>query len=154
MANLFDPGARKSIFDRLAKLRADSPRQWGKMDCGQALAHCSVALEAGTGDKPRKQMMIGKIFAPFVRKGILGDKEFSKNSPTDPTFVVTSEKDFENERRRLTDLVNRFCELGRENAARQSHSFLGRMTGDDWGVMMYKHSATTCASSAPSAVPT
>ena len=37
------------------------------MTSAQMLAHCSVALEAGTGDKPRRQQLIGKIFAPFVR---------------------------------------------------------------------------------------
>jgi DNA-3-methyladenine glycosylase II len=83
--------------------------------------------------------MIGKIFSPFVRKGLLGEKPFPKNSPTDPAFVVSSEKDLEAERRRLMDLVNRFCELGRENAGRQTHSFFGRMSGDEWGITMYKH---------------
>ena len=139
MKNLFDAADRDAILDRIAKLRPDSPRQWGKMNCAQALAHCSVAIEAGTGDKPRKQVFIGKIFSPFVRKGLLGDKPFPKNSPTDPAFVVSSEKDLEAERRRLMDLVNRFCELGRENAGRQTHSFFGRMSGDEWGITMYKH---------------
>jgi len=140
MANLFDSLDRNSILDRIAKLRPDSPRQWGKMNPAQALAHCSVALEAGTGDKPRKQALIGKVFSPFVRKGLLSDrKPFPRNSPTDPAFVVSTRKDLEIERRRLTDLVNLFCELGRENAGKQTHSFFGRMTGDEWGFAMYKH---------------
>src|SRR6266540_3068824 len=103
MKNLFDPADRNAILERLATLSCDAARQWGKMDCGQALAHCSIALEAATGDKPRQQMLIGKILARFVRKGILGDKPFSRNSPTDPTFIVAAEKDFEAERRRLAD---------------------------------------------------
>ena len=61
------------------------------------------------------------------------------SSPTDPSFVVTDERDFERERARLTGLVARFCERGPAQAGKQLHSFLGRMSGDDWGTLMYKH---------------
>ena len=139
MPNLFDAPARESLLTRLANLRPDAPRQWGKMGVAQMLAHCSIAMEAATGDRPRKQMLIGKAISWMVRSKVLGDAPFSKNSPTDPTFVVKDEKDFEAEKRRLESLVARFCEAGREKVSRHSHSFLGRMSGDDWGVMMYKH---------------
>ncbi|HYK42139.1 MAG TPA: DUF1569 domain-containing protein [Thermoanaerobaculia bacterium] len=139
MPNLFDPAAREALLTRLSQLQPGAPRQWGKMGVAQMLAHCSVAMEAATGDRPRKQMLIGKAISWMVRSKVLGDEPFSKNSPTDPTFIVKDEKDFETERRRLADLVSRFCEAGRENASRYTHSFLGRMSGDDWGVMMYKH---------------
>lgn len=139
MRTLFDPADRDSIRERLEKLHAGAPRQWGKMNCGQALAHCAIALEVATGDRPRKQQLIGKIFAPFVRKSLLGEKPFSRNSPTDPIFVVTDDRDFESERRRLTDIITRFCELGPGNASKQVHSFFGRLSGEEWGLLMYKH---------------
>jgi len=139
MQNLFDAPAKQDLLGRLKTLSPGAPRQWGKMTAAQMLAHCSVALEAGTGDKPRRQQLIGKIFGPFVRNGLLGDKPFSKGSPTDPTFVVRDERDFAGERARLAGLVERFCERGREHAGRQTHSFFGRMSGDEWGRLMYKH---------------
>jgi hypothetical protein len=139
MQSLFEPAARKSIADRLTALPPTAVRQWGKMDAAQMLAHCSAALEVGTGDRPRKQALIGKIFAPFVRASLLGDKPFSKSSPTDPTFVVTDVRDFGREKERLLGLVDRFCAGGAAAAGRQMHSFLGRISGDEWGVMMYKH---------------
>ncbi len=139
MRSLFDPAAKSEILRRLSDLSPDAPRQWGKMTTAQMLAHCAVALESGTGDKPRPQKLIGKIFGPFVRKGLLGDKPFSKGSPTDPTFVVRDERDFTGERDRLVGIVERFCELGREHAGNQMHAFFGRMTGDEWGRFMYKH---------------
>ena len=139
MQTLFDPAGRERIFDRLARLPPDAPRQWGKMEAGQMLAHCSTALSMATGDQPRKQKLIGKIFAPFVRSSLLGEKPFSRNSPTDPAFIVTGKKEFETERRRLTDLIELFAARGPEKAASQTHSFLGKLSGDEWGVMMYKH---------------
>ncbi len=139
MHTLFDAADRQSILGRLAQLQAGAERQWGKMSSSQMMAHCAIALEVATGDQPRKQALIGKIFAPFVRSSLLGEKPFGRNSPTDPSFIVTEERNFEAEKRRLTDIVTRFCELGPEKASVQVHSFLGRLNGDEWGVMMYKH---------------
>ena len=139
MPNLFDPADRDALLARLSSFRPDAARQWGKMSAAQMLAHCSTAMEAATGDRPRKQQLIGKLLAWMVRSKILGDEPFSKNSPTDPTFVIRDERNFDAEKRRLEALVTRFFDLGRGNAARQTHSFLGTLDGDEWGVMMYKH---------------
>ena len=139
MQSLFDPESRQSVLGRLEGLQPVAARQWGKMSAGQMLAHCSIAMEVATGETPRKQALIGRIFGPFVRSSLLGEKPFSRNSPTDPTFVVTDEKDFDAEKQRLTRLVNTFCESGPEKASAHTHSFLGRLRGEEWGVMMYKH---------------
>ena len=139
MRSLFEPEARQSILGRLEALSPESARQWGKMDAAQMLAHCSAALERGTGDVPSRQMLIGKLLGPFARKSMLGEKPFPRGSPTDPKFVVTGARDFAREKSRLSGLVVRFCERGEAEAGRQLHSFLGRMSGEDWGVLMYKH---------------
>ncbi len=139
MRSLFEPDARQSITARLAALRPEAARQWGKMSAAQMLAHCSAALEVATGDRPRKHALIGRILGPFVKAALLGEKPFSKDSPTDPTFIVKDERDFEAEQRRLAGIVERFCDAGPGKAASQVHSFLGRLDGDQWGIMMYKH---------------
>jgi hypothetical protein len=109
------------------------------MDPAQMLCHCAIALEAGTGDRPMKQKLIGKILMPFLRSKILGEKPFSKNSPTDPTFVVSGTRDFDAERTRLKGLVHRFVENGEDAAGKYTHAFFGKMTGREWGELMYKH---------------
>ncbi len=136
---LFDSACRGSILERLAGLEPSAARQWGKMNAAQMLAHCSAALEVGTGDRPRKQALIGRLLGRFVRASLLGEKPFGKDSPTDPTFVMTGEKDFAAERLRLAALVGRFGELGPGHAGAQTHSFLGRLSGEEWGVLMHKH---------------
>jgi Protein of unknown function (DUF1569) len=137
--NLFAEEDRAAIQSRLAQLAPSASRQWGKMDAAQMMEHCARALEVGTGETPRTQALIGKIFAPFVRKSLLGDKPFGKNSPTDPTFVVHDPKDFEAAKKRLAGLIDRFAAAGPASAGAQTHSFLGRMSGEEWAVMMYKH---------------
>ena len=109
------------------------------MTPAQALRHCALALETATGDRPMKQKFIGKILAPLVRKSILGEKPFSRNGPTDPTFVVTDERDFTAERARLTELIDRFTERGQDAAGKETHAFFGKLSGKEWGELMYKH---------------
>jgi len=139
MKSLFDPLDSQSLRERLAGLQPGAQRQWGKMTSGQMLAHCAIALGMGTGDQPRPQKLIGKLLGPFFKSTLLGEKPFSKDGPTDPALIVTGEKDFQAEKKRLTGLVDRFCAGGPEKADGKMHSFLGKLTGPEWGVMMYKH---------------
>lgn len=139
MKTLFDQADRDSVLQRLDALTADTPRQWGKMTAAQMVTHCARALETGTGDRPMKQKLIGKILMPFFRSSILGEKPFSRNSPTDPSFVVSDERELAAERQRLVDLIDRFVERGTTAAGSQTHAFFGKMTGDEWGELMYKH---------------
>jgi hypothetical protein len=139
MKTLFDPVDRDAIQTRLMALKPDSLRLWGKMNPAQMLCHCAIALEAGTGDRPMKQKLIGKLLMPFFRSSILGEKPFSRNAPTDPAFVVADEREFAAERERLLKLVERFVQNGQEQAGKQIHAFFGKMTGAEWGELMYKH---------------
>ena len=139
MKSLFVPADCDAIRARLMALQPGNPRQWGKMNVAQMLCHCAQALETGTGDRPMKQKLIGKILAPLVRSSILGEKPFSRNAPTDPTFVVTGEREFDKERSRLNGLIDRFVQNGRANAGKQMHAFFGKLTGEQWGTLMYKH---------------
>ena len=139
MQTLFDRAAQESILGRLELLQSGDSRQWGKMSPAQMMAHCSIAMEMATGDTPRRQTLIGKLFGPLAKSSLLGEKPFGRNLPTDPAFVMIAEKDFETEKQRLKRLVNTFCENGPEKASAYTHSFLGRLRGEQWGVMMYKH---------------
>lgn len=139
MKTLFDQADRQSIHQRLGVLQAGSPRRWGKMNAAQMVTHCARALETGTGDRPMKQRFLGRIITPFIRSSILGEKPFGRNSPTDPTFVVADERDFLAERQRLADLIDRLVERGTAQAANQTHAFFGKLSGEEWGELMYKH---------------
>jgi hypothetical protein len=139
MQNLFDTATRQGLVERLGRLTAESERRWGRMDAAQMLAHCSAALEVGTGDTPKKRALIGVLLGWTVRGKLLGDAPFPRNSPTDPGFVVTAPRDFAAEKARLLALVDRFVERGPVRAAEATHSFLGRLSGDEWGIMMGKH---------------
>lgn len=140
MRNFFEASDRNPLLARLEKLQGSAVRQWGKMDVAQMCAHCAAATEVAAGEVVKRQAFVGKLLGPLVKKSVVGsDKPLSKNSPTDPTFVVSDPRDFEKEKARLVAVTKRFCAAGPAAANGRVHSFFGRMTGDEWGVMMYKH---------------
>jgi hypothetical protein len=140
MKSFFTPSDRQQILDRFTKLQAGAARQWGKMDAAQMLAHCSASLEVAAGDVKKEQRLLGKVLARFVKGSLLhSDKPMGKNAPTDPTFVVADPRDFEKEKTRLLAVANRFASGGPAPANGRIHSFFGTMTGDEWGVLMWKH---------------
>jgi uncharacterized protein DUF1569 len=139
MDTLFDPAACERILRRIDTLRPDSSGQWGKMKVAQMLAHCSIALEAATGDGPMKQIFLGKLLTPFVRKAFVGPKPYARNSPTGPTLIVRDERDFATERRRLVADIQKLVAGGPAAAAKHPHGFIGRVTGEEWGQLHHKH---------------
>ena len=139
MQSLFNPPDRALIMSRLDSLQPSSPRQWGKMTSSQMLAHCSAALEQACQDGPGQQVLLGKILAPFVRKSALGEGPMRRNSPTNPSFVVSDERDFPKERQRLSAAVEAFGQRGASGLDGKAHVFFGKMNSDEWGWLMYKH---------------
>ena len=139
MLNLFDEGDRHAILRRLDALQPSSPRQWGKMTVDQMLAHCAIALDVPCGDVVKKQALIGRLAAPLVKRNVLGEKPFSRNAPTDPQYRVTDSRDFTRERARLVTLIDRFATRGAPGVNGIVHGFFGRLSGDQWGRLMYKH---------------
>lgn len=139
MKHLFDSARVTEVKSRLAALRADSPRQWGKMTAPQAVAHLSVGFEAALGDVAIKRLFIGRLIGGFVKKSALGnDAPITKNAPTAPEYLIVDQRDLDRERDRLLTLIDRFA-VGPSACTAQPHAFFGPLTPDEWAILMYKH---------------
>ena len=140
MNTLFDVAAKDGILRRIDAMRPDAPRQWGKMDAAQMLAHCSLGMEAATGDALLHSNFAAKLIGPLFKGWMLGEKPFSKNSPTHPLLVLNKTScDFAREKPRLVAVVRKFHDLGPASAANYKHAFVQKLTGDEWGVLQWKH---------------
>jgi hypothetical protein len=138
--NLFDPSTAEEIKIRLAQLKPDSPRQWGKMSAAQAVAHCSKGLEMATGDLRPPRVFIGRILGPIIKPlALKNDEPMRKNSPTAPSLVVADDRSLETERQKLRELIDRFTQAGPQACTTHPHAFFGRLTPDEWSILMYKH---------------
>jgi hypothetical protein len=88
MKNLFEAATAEEVRERMALLRPDSERQWGKMNPAQALAHCSSAMEVAVGMKFPPRSFIGRLFGRLAKSKILSEKPMAHNMPTDKSYVV------------------------------------------------------------------
>jgi hypothetical protein len=140
MKNLFDPARATELTERIERLRPDSPRQWGRMTAPQAMAHCSIAMEWAVGDTVAPRMLIGRVIGGFVKNlAVRDDEPMRRNAPTAPELRIADERELDAERARLIALIDRFCAGGPTACTTNPHSFFGRMTPDEWAVLMYKH---------------
>ena len=140
MKNLFDPARATELRERIQRLRPDSPRVWGKMTAPQAMAHCAVALEWAVGDTVAPRMMIGRVIGGVVRRlAVRNDDPMVKNAPTSPDLRIADQRELATERARLTSLIERFSTGGPGACTTHPHSFFGRMTPDEWAVLLDKH---------------
>ena len=140
MQNLFDRSTAADIKRRVAQLRADSPRQWGTMSPAQAAAHCALGFELALGELRPPRKLIGYVLGPIIKPLALGnDEPMRRNSPTVDGMVVRDTRDLTAERARLCAMIDRFVDAGPAGCTSHPHSFFGRLTPDEWAVLMYKH---------------
>lgn len=74
-----------------------------------------------------------------VKKVVTGPKPFSKNGRTAPYFVISSQKDFDEEKKRLINYLNRIQEDGVEILLPRDTKSFGKLTAEEWNTLFYKH---------------
>ncbi|MDE3165853.1 MAG: DUF1569 domain-containing protein [Acidobacteriota bacterium] len=141
MKNLFDAAAANEIRTRLGKLQPQSQRSWGKMTAPQMLAHCAVSMEWALGDvapdkAPLPVRLMGRLVKPMVFRN---DGPLRKNTPTAKSLIISGERDLSRERDRLSGLIGKFVAGGAAGCTKHPHSFFGKLTPEEWAVLMYKH---------------
>jgi hypothetical protein len=140
MKNLFEVATVEEVKVRMAQLKPDSERVWGKMNPAQALAHCSAAMEIAVGEKAPPRILIGRLLGPWAKKSmIVNGKPMLRNSGTDKSLLVTDERDLGVERQRLNEFIDRFAAGGPGVCTKHPHFFFGPLTPVEWAALMYQH---------------
>jgi hypothetical protein len=136
LKNLFDPVVKQEIIGRINQLRPATQRKWGKMDVSQMLAHLQAPLGVPLGKHQLKGNALFRLFAPLIKKQLYNDKPFRRNLPTDKTFKIAGQREFEKERQQLIELINCFSE---ETITNDVHPLFGKMTLQQWSHSNWKH---------------
>ena len=140
MKNLFEPATVNEIADRIAHLRPDSERQWGKMHVAQMLAHCSAAIGMAEGKVTPPRILLGRLLGPLAKKSLIVKGEpMRRNSMTEKSVLVTDERDLMVERDRLRESIDRFASGGPVVCTMHPHFFFGPLTPAEWAALMYQH---------------
>ena len=140
MKNIFKPEVITELIDRINKLSTDSKPQWGKMSVDQMLAHCCVSYEFVYEDiHPKPSAVKVFLLKTFVKKFVVSEKSYSRNSRTAPEFIIKGDKDFNAEKKRLVGYISKTQKLGEAYFdGKESHSF-GKLNKVEWNNMFYKH---------------
>jgi hypothetical protein len=140
MKNLFEPSAFDEVKARIGLLRADTTPLWGTMNPAQAMAHCCGSLELALGDMVPPRHFLGRIAGLLIKPMVLGnDKPIRRNSPTIKGLAVQNKRHLGIERERLYGLIDRFVTAGPSGCTKHPHTYFGRLTSEEWAVLMYKH---------------
>ena len=140
MKNIFDEAVNNEIVERINTLTKESQPAWGKMNVAQMLAHCSVAYDGVYNDELPPVGGFKKFMLKlFVKKIVVSDTPYKKNSRTAPEFLIVDERNFELEKERLINYLNKTQQLGAAHFdGKASHSF-GSLSEKEWNNMFYKH---------------
>lgn len=140
LPNIFKPGVTQGIIERINKLSPEITPDWGKMNVAQMLSHCNVTYELTYEQKhPRPNAFMRFILRNLVKKIVVGEKPYARNSRTAPVFMATGDKDFYQEKERLVNHIKQTQELGESHFEGKENLSFGAMTATEWNNMFYKH---------------
>jgi hypothetical protein len=140
MKNLFDYNDTQEVIERIENLSETTQGLWGKMTVSQMLAHSSVTYEFVYDNiHPPVSGMKKILLKLFVKPFVVGEKPYKKNSRTAPEFLITDDKDFGKEKKRLIDYLKKTQELGEAHFDNKESRSFGPLSVKEWNIMFYKH---------------
>ncbi|PTT00610.1 hypothetical protein DBR11_09545 [Pedobacter sp. HMWF019] len=141
LPNIFKKDVSVDVVQRVKQLAPDTLPGWGKMNVAQMLAHCNVTYEMVYEENkhPKPGFFMKLILKNVVKKIVTNETPFKKNGQTAPPFLITDTRDFEAEKNRLIQHIEKTQELGENHfEKKESHSF-GQLNSTEWNNMFYKH---------------
>lgn len=136
--NLFETTTANEIITRLDKIQPDAQPKWGKMNAAQMMAHCQQPFYVFFGEKKLKRGLMGILFGKAAKKKLTSHKPWPHNLPTAKAFKISDPKEFQTEKAKLINEINRFAHDGYTVTA-QKHPFFGKMSSQEWATLAYKH---------------
>ena len=134
---------KEEILRRLAAVRADSPRRWGRMTAPQMVCHLSDAFLGVMGERPVR--MAQTPFRRTVMKWLALSTPFPwpRDIPTSPEFdqatgAGTRPAEFAADVSRLRALVDRVTS-GEVPVPWGEHPYFGRLSARGWLRWAYLH---------------
>ena len=112
----------------------------GQNECAQMLAHCNVTYEGVYTDKHPKATGLKRfILKLLVKNAVVSEKPYPKNSRTAPEFLISDEREFNNEKQRLIDYIHKTQQLGEGYFDGKDSNSFGALTITEWNNLFYKH---------------
>jgi hypothetical protein len=140
MKTINDSKMLNSLTKRIELLNPNSIGLWGKMNMNQMLDHLKIGMDIPIGNIKAKRSLLGFLFGKIIlKKSVNDNKGLKKNLPTDKSFVINDSKEFNLVKTELLNNINTYVNLPAEKINNQLHPFFGKLTYNEWGILIYKH---------------
>lgn len=142
MKSFLNHADKKNILERLSGVRPDSERQWGRMTPHQMICHLSDSFKSRTGEKANSS--VSNLFTRTVMKwfALYAPLPWPHGVNTMPEMDQeiggTPPGDFELDRRRLLELIERFTAPAK-GVEFHPHPYFGDMSEAEWMRWGYLH---------------
>ena len=134
--SIFDDTNYADILGRIQSVTPETVAEWGSTNIAQMFAHCAEVQEVGNGKSLKGTPFIVKLLKGYIRKMVINDKPYPRSTKTHPQYVMTELKDFEEQKTRLLDALEKLKAAG---PVSKEHPIFGEMTGEERGWISYKH---------------
>ena len=141
MQNIFDAKDVQQYIERINSLTPETKQKWGKMNAEQVLAHLNVAYSMiFEPEKHKRPSFIAKfLLSNFVKPKLTNELPYKQNLPTSPAFIISDERNFEEEKKKLIGNIQRVQQLGRIAFEGKEHLNFGKISAQGWNNMFAKH---------------
>ncbi len=139
MASIYDQQDAQNFIERINKLNPISQHIWGSMTVAQMLAHIQQPIRVALGEYKPKRTIIGILFGGMAKKGLVNDKPFKQGLPTDASFVIENDRNFEDEKTKAIELIQKLSAAGPGGVTKDKHPFFGKLSPDEWDALTVKH---------------
>ena len=140
MKNIYTTQVVAELKERVEKLTPYSQARWGKMSVAQMLAHTNVQYEMLYEDVHKPIPGFVKfMLRSFVKKGVVNETPYKKNSGTAPQMIIKGARDFQREKVRLVSYLQRVCDEGALDFENREHMAFGKLSTIEWNNLFYKH---------------
>jgi hypothetical protein len=140
MPSLEDPAVVDQLVTRLRKLHPERPRAWGKMTPHEMLCHLADSFQVGLDERQASpaETFLTRTLYKFIalRTSMAWPQGLETRPEVDPHAGGTKPEDFERDRARVIELLQRFLLT---SATYGRHPFFGVMTREEWLIWGYRH---------------
>ena len=141
MKNIFDQTDTSHFIKRINALSENSFPKWGLMSVDKMLAHCNITYELiYESEKHKKPNFFARwILRNFVKPIVVNETPYKPNTQTAAMFVISDDKIFEEERKRIIGYIQKTQQLGPDAFEGKESFNFGKLTAREWNNMMSKH---------------
>ncbi|HEY3286323.1 MAG TPA: DUF1569 domain-containing protein [Gemmatimonadaceae bacterium] len=137
--SILDPRSRAGLLARIDQLDPATPARWGRFTAPRMVSHLIESVRMALGELPvrRRRSILGNR---LVRALVIHVLPFPRGAPTAGELLARAPASWASDIATLKTLIDRAA-AHPPHGVWQPHPVFGILSDDDWGVLIYRHTA-------------